>query len=1061
MNGNVTKAGITADLEAMKDVGIGGAQMFTVDQGIPAGPAKYAGPIWREMTAYAVKEAARLGLELCIHNGAGWSSSGGPWVKPEDAMQVLAWSEVKVEGPIHFSEVLPIAKAPRVESNVPFYRDIAVYAYPTPAAGDVVTPRPADFLQRTGVERGDRIQVDLSPLPADIAIPRANIVTLSGNLTADGRLSWDVPEGHWTILRMGYVPTGVHNHPAPPEGDGLEVDKLSKEALDKHWNALVGKVISDIGPKGVKTLNNVLIDSYEVGTQNWSPVFREEFKKRRGFDPLPYLPVIAGRIIDGKEQSERFLWDMRRTIADLFADNYYGHFTELAHKNGMIFSTEPYGNGGFDTIQSGSKADIPMAEFWLGGGAMETTKMVSSVGHVYGKPIIGAESFTGDIMPGRWREEPYMLKALGDKAFCNGINRYIFHRYAMQPWLALKPGMTMGPWGTHLERTQTWWTEAATWMKYIARCQYLLQAGQFQADVCYYYGEDAPNDLPYGGGLSPAIVPGYDYDGCDTKALLQMSVKNGKVVLPSGMSYRVLILPNTTFMTPPVARKLKQLVGLGATIFGPKPAQSPSLTGYPACDGQVQTIAKELWGEVIPGGPTFHRFGKGQVIANARLGDVLAAQTSNRPDFAFSPTGAKANLASIHRKIGSADVYFVSNQRNRSAEETCTFRVTGMLPELWHPESGQIEEVAGYDESSSATTLRLQFDPAESVFVVFRKSAQKRHGGLLVKNVDPKDSPKQAKIVIDNARYGSEDGRGADVTGLVRKLVSEGADEIPATNSLFGDPVVNVVKQLVIEYRIDGKPRTQTAPENGLVELNGDASGGLGPKQYSFTKMSNHEAMLVSWTKAGFAGKDSAMRRISINAPAPTPPITLTGPWHVSFPPNLGAPSSASFDPLISWPKHNNPGIKYFSGSAVYTKAFNVPPAYLKQGMVVRLNLGTVKNFATVSVNGKQIAVLWKPPFALNVTGLLRAGANNLQVKVTNLWPNRIIGDEQLPPDVEWDGDHLKKWPDWLIQGKPRPKTGRVTFETWHFYDKTSPLIDSGLIGPVTIQAAKAILVKF
>jgi len=520
LNGNVTKVGITADLEAMKQVGIGGAHMFTVDQGIPAGPAKYVGPLWREMTQFAVKEASRLGLELTIHNGAGWSSSGGPWIQPADAMQVIAWSDLKVHGPISFSKPLPQPTAPQVDSNVPYYRDIAVYAYRTPVEGDVQNPRPSDFLAKTGVIRGGGLHVDLSPFASGATIPSSEILNLSDHLSADGQLTWDVPEGDWTILRVGHVPTGVHNHPAPPEGDGLEVDKLSKEALDKHWAGMMAKVIADSRPQVGKAFDGVLIDSYEVGTQNWSPNFRHEFLIRRGYDPIPYLPVIAGRTIDTKEKSERFLWDLRRTIADLYADNYYGHMAELAHQNGMKFLAEPYGNGGFDTIESGSKEDIPMAEFWLGsGGAMETTKMVSSVGHIYGRPIIGAESFTSDVPPGRWLEQPYDMKALGDLAFCNGINRYIFHRYAMQPWLNLKPGMTMGPWGTHIERTQTWWMEAATYMKYVARCQYLLQSGGFAADACYYYGEDSPNDLAYGLGLEPKLPMGYDYDGCATAGL--------------------------------------------------------------------------------------------------------------------------------------------------------------------------------------------------------------------------------------------------------------------------------------------------------------------------------------------------------------------------------------------------------------------------------------------------------------------------------------------------------------------------------------------------------------
>lgn len=1058
MNGNVTKAGITADLEAMKQVGIGGAQMFTVDQEIPAGPAKYGGAKWRELTAFAVKEAARLGLELCIHNCAGWSSSGGPWVSPADGMQVLAWSTLKVTGPKSLSEMLPPVAAPRVDSPVPFSRDIAVYAYRTPAAGDVVSPRPNDFLQRTGVERGDGLQVDLTPLRQDIAIPSSGVTMLTGKMDAKGHLTWDVPEGDWTILRMGYVPTGIHNHPAPPEGDGLEVDKLSKEAFDRHWSSLVGKVLSDIGPKGTKTLNNVLIDSYEVGSQNWTPKFREEFRRLRGYDPLPYLPVVAGRIIDTKEKSERFLWDLRRTIADLYAENYYGRAAELAHKNGMAFSTEPYGNGGFDTIQSGGKGDIPMGEFWLGGGAMETAKLASSVGHVYGRPVIGAESFTADVMPGRWREEPYAMKTLGDLAFCNGINRYIFHRYAMQPWLNFKPGMTMGPWGTHLERTQTWWTEAATWLKYVARCQYLLQAGTFQADICCFYGENSPNDLSGRDRLLPELRDGYDYDGCDATTLMKMSVKNGRVVLPSGMSYRLLMLPSSRFMTPPVARKIKELVAAGATIYGPKPTQSPSLTNYPACDSELRTIADELWGN-LSGGETDHRYGKGRVLYGQTLGNVMAAILKTNPDFDYNPRMPGSRIIDIHRKIANADVYFVSNQRNRSTSALCTFRVAGKIPELWHPETGEIEEAPAYEQNPGETSLRLNFDPAESVFVVFRKPANKPHLEQFLTITGPEEGAHVPVIEILKARYEAEDGRGADVSAQVRSMVRQGIVEIPATNSVFGDPVSMVVKHLVIEYTLDGKPMKKSVGENESIELTPEAGGGLALKPYTVRKVSDRQVELVAWKPGHFVAAGPNGERHNMLLKTGFQPVTLTGSWKVRFAPGLGAPSSATFPSLISWPTHTDPGIKYFSGSATYAKDFTVPASFI--GNAIRLDLGDVKHFATVSLNGKQIAVLWKPPFALDVSGLVQKGVNHLEVKVTNLWPNRIIGDEQLPPDVEWDGRHLKQWPDWLVQGKPRPKTGRITFETTRYYDKNSPLMESGLLGQVTLQAAKKVVIKF
>ena len=1054
MDGNVTKEGITADLEAMKQVGLGGAQMFTVSQGIPPGKAGYMSQTWRDMTKHAVQEAGRLGIELCIHNCAGWSSSGGPWIKPEDAMQVIAWSELKVQGPKSLSERLPMPKAPYVVSKVNYYKDIAVYAYRTPEGGD--DTRPADFLARTGVTRGDGIRVDLSPKTNSAVIPEEDVVMLTEKLDANGNLSWDVPAGNWTILRMGHIPTGKDNHPAPPEGDGLEVDKLSKEALDHHWAGMMAKVISDVGPLAGKVLNNSLIDSYEVGSQNWTPKFREEFRKLRGYDPLPFLPVIAGKSIEGREKSERFLWDMRRTIADLFAANYFGHFGELCHKAGLKFSTEPYGNGGFDTIQAGSTADIPMGEFWIGGLAMETTKLASSIAHINGRSIVGAESFTADDVRGRWLEEPYGIKALGDLAFANGINRYIFHRYAMQPWLNLKPGMTMGPWGTHLERTQTWWTEAATWLKYVARSQYLLQSGRFVADACYYYGEDAPSDLAYGSALKPALPTGYDYDGCDAGALMSMSVKDGKIVLPTGMSYRMLILPNTTFMTPRIARKIRALVVAGATVYGPKPIQSPSLTNFPDCDDEIKTIADQVWGKEFV---QEHAVGSGRVVNDRPLADVLKS-LNVAPDFEFTPHNYSTKLVDIHRTIGNAESYFVSNQGYRDVTATCTFRVSGKVPELWHADTGIIEDAPAYREVNGRTSLTLNFGPAESVFIVFRRASTKSHLASFGRVEMPRSGPRLPAIVIDSARYEASDGRGADVTDKVREMVRNEQFEIPATNENFGDPIVNVRKHLVIQYHIGGKSTTQTVDENDVIALLKVAQSKIEPPALKISKVDDHTSNLTVWKPGRYVQIDATGNRKVLEMRSSPLEINLSRNWSLTFPPNLGAPASASFDQLISWPTHANPGIKYFSGTATYAKTFNVSSSFLS-GRAVMLDLGAVKNFATIRINGQPVATLWKPPFAIDVSKFVRVGSNRVEVKVTNLWPNRLIGDEQLPPDVEWNGIQLKRWPDWLTKGEPRPKTGRIAFTTWHFYNKESPLLESGLLGPVVLRSAKPTVIRY
>ena len=1024
MDGNVTKEGITADLEAMKEVGIGGAQMFTVAQGIPKGPVDYMSPLWREMTTHAIKEAGRLGIELCIHNCAGWSSSGGPWVEPENAMQTLAWSSVAVRGPGQIRQELPAIKAPQVYANVDYRRDIVAFAYPTPSQGT---------------------------FPAGSGVPSGQFRDVTANVK-DGVLTWDAPDGEWIVLRIGHVPTGKDNHPAPEEGRGLEVDKMSRAALDDFWQGTMATVIRDAGPLAGKVLNNALVDSYEVGDQNWTPLMREEFIRRRGYDPLPWLPVVAGVTVESKEMSERFLWDWRRTIADLFADNYFGYFGELCRENGLLFSVEPYG-GPFDGIQSGGTADIPMGEFWIGGGpnTLDTTKIASSVGHVYGRKIIGAEAFTADSVRGRWLEEPYAAKALGDLVFTNGVNRYIFHRYAHQPWMDKFPGMTMGPWGTHLERTQTWWTEAREWMKYVARCQYMLQQGQFVADVLYFTGEGAPNNLPYRPNLRPRIPSGYDYDGCDTLSLLRLSVRDGCIVLPSGMSYRVLVLPETELMTPHVAEKVRDLVRDGAVVVGPKPVASPSLVGYPACDDVVRRIGEEVWGDTS-GGAGSRTFGKGRVYFDTPL-ETVFARGSVEPDFQYASLSGGSKLAYIHRTIGDAEVYFVSNQQYRPADVVMGFRVSGKMPELWHPDTGRIEDAPVYSDGGRGVVgVQMRLDPAQSVFVVFRRPSE-RDGVVKLLTSLQVAALQVPKIEIKSARYESADGRGADVTAIVAQMVKEGTYEIPASNGAFGDPVVNVVKQLRIEYTRDGLPMSQTVAENETLFLVEIPAAPIEPAPYRIERRGDKTFLAafkpftyLLFTWFGIYSDQQA---------AKADEVKVEGPWRVDFAKGWGAPPRAAFPELTSWAENQDEGIKYFSGSAVYTKQFDVPASMLSGDRLVVLDLGRVKNFATVTLNGKELGVLWKEPFTVDVTKAVKPGRNELKVKITNLWVNRIVGDEQLPPDVEWNGAQLKQWPDWLLNNGPRPDTGRYTFTTWRFWNEDSNLLESGLLGPVTLRSAR------
>ncbi len=1125
MNGNITKAGITADLEAMKEIGLGGATIVNVDCGIPRGPVAFMSPEWRADFKFAVQEANRLGLKLCVENCAGWSSSGGPWNTATNAMQRVTTSALIVTGPTNFDAALP-----QPPTTLDFYRDIAVLAYPDP--GDAATI--PDLDDKDG--RKDAAVLS-SPSAGDStkgAVQTGKIINLTSRLSPDGQLKWTCPAGKWVILRVGYTPTGVDNHPAPKEGLGLECDKLSESALDEHWNGFMQKVLNDIGPLAGKALDCSLIDSYEVGGQNWTKQFRKDFKKRRGYDPLKFLPVFSGQVVDNPEVSERFLWDVRRTIADLFAENYYGHFAELCRQHGLMSAIEPY-TGPFESLQCGAPADVVMGEFWTGTQGDPSVKLAASVAHIYGKTIVGAESFT--TWEGRWQNYPYALKMLGDRMFCEGLNRYIFHRYAMQPWTNRWPGMTMGQFGFDFERTETWWKQAKPWIQYITRCEFLLQQGRAVDDVAYFEGQSAPVEMRDG---NPPLPAGYDYDAVDADVLLHgATVKHGRITLASGANYAVLVLPPDDInMTPPMLKCIRKLVRAGATVIGPRPQHSPSLEGYPRCDVQVKRLANELWGRCDGKTVLENSDGKGRIVWGKSLSDVFAKQHL-KPDFEFHGASNATDLAYTHRIAGNADIYFVSNQRGQFDSAECTFHVSGKIPELWHPDTGVIEPAPVWRETNGQTVVFLQFDPAGSVFVVFRPGPGGDHPvAVQFPKIKPAAPPKPAQLRILKATYGyfaPSEPSWCDVTEKVKSLVASGKREIPANNdlagtdpapdvpkelrveyrvngrdettrtnegasltlpesatvvralygkltatnqimdvteklaslvrngrlsvsadnALAGDPANGTPKQLRVEYSLDGKPGHVTVPEGDTLTLPATPSTGHAP-QWVASIAANGSPVLKAWNDGRVEMRMSDGKMLSADTTNVPAPREITGAWKLNFPPDWGAPSSVTLDKLISWTDDTNDGVRYFSGTATYEKEIEIPADHLAAGRELWLDLGVVKDFAEVSLNGEDFGVLWKPPFRVNFTRAAKPGVNHLVVRVTNLWPNRLIGDEQLPPDCEWNGHQLKAWPQWLLEGKPSP-TGRFTFTTWRHYTKDSPLLESGLLGPVTLRTAEII----
>jgi hypothetical protein len=1112
----------------------------------PPGTADFMNPEWQELFRFAVAEAHRLGLEINMTNGPGWCGSSGPWITPELSMQMLVGTNLTVEGPLSFSAVLPQPDTSKqghdgFGSTVKyedFYSDVALLAIPEPTNG-VVSPDA--------------------------------VVNLTEKLDASGRLNWDIPAGKWIIERIGHTTTGSSTRPPVKGGNGLECDKLSREAMDVHFTNMIGKLSASVGSLSGPTFSATHIDSWEVGSQNWTPKFREEFQKRRGYDPIPFLPDVAALNFQGSigdaALAARFRWDFEQTISELLAENYVGRLAELAHQHGLRLTLEGYNLPFGDEATYTARSDEPMTEFWATGGNENLTKcrQMASVAHIYGHTIVGAEAFTsGDNE--QWKFHPATIKALGDYEFSQGINRFVIHRYAHQPYLDRFPGATMGPWGLHYERTQTWWEMSTAWHEYLSRCQFMLRQGMFVADVCCLRPE-LPNQTYF--NPTPAIPAGYKFDECSAEALIdRMSVKDGRLVLPDGMSYRLLVLPTeTTRMTPALVLKIKELVEAGATVFGPRPTASPSLSDYPKCDQEVARLAAEVWGDCDGRTVTEHALGKGRVI----WGQPIKAVLEQLPVGADFTASVKLNW--IHRQVGDLEFYFVANGNAAAVEARCVFRVDGLRPELWNPQTGEMSPLASYEQKAAGISIPLRLEGSGSTFVVFRPQATPFDSVVsFTRDGDSVVSASKAPVItIQKATYGvpGDAARTRDVQAKVQALMDQGEFEFQVAQLAQGDdPAFGTVKTLVVEYTADGQPFTITGQDPDSISLNAaliltTGAGGVrgltgeyftnadlsgaptvvrtdaavnflwnsGPPaagipsenwsarwtgaltamesgEYTFCIYADdgcrlfiddqsvidhwnldggdephtgrinltagqHYRFRVEYFQAG--GNDDIQLSWQVPPPVSRPaevrcdvagrleivasqpghyklirasgqtqqariknvpaPQEITGGWAVSFPPKWGAPDQVALDHLISLSESTIPGVKFFSGTATYTKKFDWEPAAKsgKQKTETWLDLGDVQVMAQVTLNGHDLGILWKPPFRVDITAAVKPGDNVLEVRVADLWPNRMIGDAALP------------------------EAERFTWSSYEPFTKDSPLPKSGLLGPVTLYSAQTL----
>ncbi len=1004
ISGNISKEGVVRDLHAMKKAGINRAFIGDIGQdGLYTDKSvKIMSDEWWEVLHTALKTAGELGIEIGIFNSPGWSQSGGPWVKPEQAMRYLASTHTVVSGPqsmsLHmnaptenFQHVRTIAyPAPEgygkvIEAkttlprkvkdmqSLPANEQVVITSlFPAPSLVRSLTIYPAhkpllttahletevdgkwqkvaDFdIDRSNAELNvgfdpyapvtvaipattatafrltldatdkaggiERLEYSSSPRIASYAektlakmcqtplpywdhymweeqpqldniataIDPAKVIDISANISADGTLNWDVPEGEWVILHTGMAPTGVTNSPATPEATGLEVDKMSREHVEAHFDAYIGEILRRIPEKDRKTFKVVVEDSYETGGQNFTDGMMEEFEATFGYSMLPYLPAYYGYVVGDMDKSNRFLWDLRRFIADNIAYQYVAGLKDISNANGLTTWLECYGHWGFpgEFLQYGGQSDEIGGEFWSQGslGDIEN-RAASSCGHIYGKRKIWAESNTAGGPS--YSRSPIDMKQRTDRFFTEGINATLLHLYIQQADTTAYPGINAW-FGNEFDVNNTWYSHMDLFTSYLKRCNYMLQQGLNIADVAYLIGEDAPKMT---GIQEPTLPAGYQFDYINAEVImLGANVARNNIMLPHGTSYRLLVLPPTDTMRPELLEKIRRMVSDGAVVLGTPPHRSPSMQNYPTADAEVERIARELWGDCHDKRGV-NEYGKGKIFNGYTLEEVFA-EIGLSPD---CDMGDAKDILFNHRSTMGAEIFFISNQSNKPIAFEPTFRIDHMLhPEFWDARDGSIRALPEHENVEGGIRVPIKLDALGSGFIVFRRDAHK-----------------------------------------------------------------------------------------------------------------------------------SAEK---LNFPKPISSNAVEGKWDISFEGKLSSPAPIEKTQLCDLSKSKEKEVRYFSGTIYYDTEFKCEPATR-----IVLDLGRVECMAKVYVNGKYAGGTWCQPFQVDITDCVTEGSNTLRVEVVNKWVNRIIGDMQLPTEERKIS----------IMSNP--------------YNASSPLPASGLIGPVKIE---------
>ncbi len=1029
IDGNVTREGITADLESMREVGMSGAIQFTLGMNIAAGPVQCASTGYFDLVAHTLREAARLNLEIGFHNGPGFSSSGGPWVMPEDAMKTLVWTEIHIKGgePLHVSLKQPCP-------GRSYYRDIAVLAVPEsgaesdllisreftltsdnktlsreplcdgdwrqgvvfhdgvalleftgpvratslgmaipervtmqatievsldgvsfheagsitidsevgpqvfsssgaetfpPATGRFwrISLQPAQDIRvswlslrgrpmATGFDVFTAVRASKSDLPdltenrllyADMYPCVSDVMNLSALMDKDGVLDWDAPPGEWTILRIGYAIQERTNRPATASGFGLEVDKLNRDAVVRFFDAYPGKW-ADLAAQtpGLKPLV-MFIDSYEVGSQNWSTVVPETFFADHAYDITPWLVAHTGRIIGSPLHTQRYYRDLRYTLVRMFADHYYGELRRLANRRGMRLATQPSGGikGSFSRFENGYAVDEVHVEFWTrpghdqhpggGGGAFITR----TAGHTQ---VVGAEAFTSEPGDDGWRQHPRSLKKYADLAFAGGVNRMVYHASAHQPYPGVQ--MSYGRWGVNFHRNNTWWPLSRPFHDYLARCGALLQAGMSKSEVLILQDETEPGSQSIG---QKGSLGDYSADHCGPSRLYAARVEDGKIILASGTEYHLMVMGQKAGkVTPELAEQIAELVEAGAPLLGNPFTGATGLAGQPQADERVRAAARRIW----EAGHKHVFISESPAFILKRMG-VL-------PGFELAGS-TESRVFQINREVAGETLYFMVNAEDKPIQFTARFRAQAPVAEIWDPVTGGRICAAGRKLEDGRTELDIKLAERGSAFVVF-----------------------------------------------------------------LHEPTV--------------KPQVET----------------------------------------------SGFRLVK----------TLAGPWNVSFPENSGAPAVIQLSELTDLATHSDEGVRFFSGVATYVTEFK----WEGDAVNAFFEFDQIEVIAEVELNGEKLGGLWYPPYRIACGQALRKGTNRLTVSVANNWVNRMIGDGHLPDDARYEKDrfprdpgyNLVEWPGWFLEKRPRP-TNRISFPVYKYWTRNDVLQSSGIIGGIRL----------